>query len=117
MSEPTLMQSLWRGPVVVVYQTVTPYTGQTMKAVADSVCVPRGISLARIKGRERIKAWTDDNYEAETILDAAKLDKFIVSQMEIADGLEQIVFQNMKQTGTVRITSVPEHEADGRKLS
>ena len=31
---------------------------------------------------ERIKAWTDDNYEAETILDAAKLDKFIVSQME-----------------------------------
>ena len=26
----------------------------------------------------RIKAWTDDNYEAETILDAAKLDKFIV---------------------------------------
>jgi len=55
MSEPTLMQSLWRGPVVVVYQTVTPYTGQTMKAVAESVCVPRGISLARIKGRERTK--------------------------------------------------------------
>ena len=43
----------------------------------------------------RIKAWTDDNYEAETILDAAKLDKFILSQMEIADGLEQVIFQNM----------------------
>ena len=52
----------------------------------------------------RIKAWTDDNYEAETILDAAKLDKFIVSQMEIADGLEQIVFQNMKQTGESALT-------------
>ena len=43
----------------------------------------------------RIKAWTDDNYEAETILDAAKLDKFIVKQLEIADGLEQVIFQNM----------------------
>jgi len=57
----------------------------------------------------RIKAWTDDNYEAETILDAAKLDKFIVSQLEIADVLEQIVFQNMKQAknllGLVQITA------------
>lgn len=52
----------------------------------------------------RIKAWTDDNYEPETILDAAKLDKFIVSQMEIADGLEQVVFQNMKQTGESALT-------------
>jgi hypothetical protein len=53
---------------------------------------------------ERIKAWTDDNYEPETILDAAKLDKFIVSQMEIADGLEQIVFQNMKPGGESALT-------------
>ena len=44
----------------------------------------------------RIKAWTDDNYEAETILDAAKLDKFIVKQLGIADGLEQVIFQNMQ---------------------
>ena len=47
----------------------------------------------------RIKAWTDDNYEPETILDAAKLDKFIVKQLEIADGLEQMVFQNMHGKG------------------
>ena len=47
----------------------------------------------------RIKAWTDDNYEAETILDAAKLDKFIVKQLEIADGLEQVIFQNMHGKG------------------
>ena len=53
---------------------------------------------------ERIKAWTDDNYEAETILDAAHLDKFIVSQMEIADGLEQILFQNIKPDGESAFT-------------
>lgn len=47
----------------------------------------------------RIKAWTDDNYEPETILDAAKLDKFIVKQLEIADGLEQVIFQNMHGKG------------------
>ena len=48
---------------------------------------------------ERIKAWTDDNYEPETIIDAAKLDKFIVKQLEIADGLEQVIFQNMHGKG------------------
>lgn len=48
---------------------------------------------------ERIKAWTDDNYEPETILDAMKLDKFIVKQLEIADGLEQVIFQNMHGKG------------------
>lgn len=48
---------------------------------------------------ERIKAWTDDNYEPETILDAAKLDKFIVKQLEIADSLEQVIFQNMHGKG------------------
>ena len=48
---------------------------------------------------ERIKAWTDDNYEPETILDAVKLDKFIVKQLEIADGLEQMIFQNMHGKG------------------
>lgn len=53
---------------------------------------------------ERIKAWTDDNYEPVTIVDAVKLDKFIVKQLEIADGLEQVVFQNMKQTGESALT-------------
>lgn len=52
----------------------------------------------------RIRAWTDDNYEPETVLDAAKLDKFIVSQMEIADGLEQIVFRNMRPAGESALT-------------
>lgn len=47
----------------------------------------------------RIKAWTDDNYEPETIFDAAKLDKFIVKQLEIADALEQVIFQNMHGKG------------------
>lgn len=47
----------------------------------------------------RIKAWTDDNYEPETIIDAAKLDKFIAKQLEIADGLEQVIFQNMHGKG------------------
>lgn len=47
----------------------------------------------------RIRAWTDDNYEPETIIDAAKLDKFIVRQLEIADGLEQVIFQNMHGKG------------------
>ena len=53
---------------------------------------------------ERIKAWTDDNYEPVTVVDAVKLNKFIVKQLEIADGLEQIVFQNMKQTGESALT-------------
>lgn len=47
----------------------------------------------------RIKAWTDDNYEPVTVVDAAKLDKFIVKQLEIADGLEQVIFQNMHGKG------------------
>ena len=48
---------------------------------------------------ERIKAWTDDNYEPVTVVDAVKLDKFIVKQLEIADGLEQVIFQNMQGKG------------------
>lgn len=47
----------------------------------------------------RIKAWTDDNYEPVTVVDAVKLDKFIVKQLEIADGLEQVIFQNMRGKG------------------
>lgn len=48
---------------------------------------------------ERIKAWTDDNYEPVTVVDAVKLDKFIVRQLEIADGLEQAIFRNMHGKG------------------
>lgn len=48
---------------------------------------------------ERIRAWTDGDYEAGTVLDAAKLDKFIVSQMEIADGLERSLFRDTGRTG------------------
>lgn len=48
---------------------------------------------------ERIKAWTDNNYEPVTVVDAVKLDKFIVKQLEIADGLEQVIFQNMHGKG------------------
>lgn len=47
----------------------------------------------------RIKAWTDDNYEPVTVADAVKLDKFIAKQLEVADGLEQVVFQNMHGKG------------------
>lgn len=48
---------------------------------------------------ERIKAWADDNYEPATVVDAVKLDKFIVKQLEVADGLEQVIFQNMHGEG------------------
>lgn len=48
---------------------------------------------------ERIKVWTDNNYEPVTIVDAVKLDKFIAKQLEIADGLEQVLFQNMHGKG------------------
>lgn len=48
---------------------------------------------------ERIKAWTDDNYEPVTVVDAVKLDKFIVKQLEIADSLERVIFQNMHGKG------------------
>lgn len=47
----------------------------------------------------RIRAWTDDNYEPVTVVDAVKLDKFIVRQLEIADGLEQVIFRNMHGKG------------------
>lgn len=47
----------------------------------------------------RIRAWTDDNYEPVTVADAVRLDKFIVRQLEIADGLEQVIFQNTRGGG------------------
>ncbi len=52
----------------------------------------------------RLDAWTGGEYKAKVVLDAAKLDKFIVSQLEIADGLEQILFQNIKPDGESAFT-------------
>lgn len=53
---------------------------------------------------KRIEAWTDDNYSPTTLIDAAKLDKYIVQQLGIADGLEQVIFQNMRNTGESALT-------------
>lgn len=52
----------------------------------------------------RISAWSDDNYEPQTVLDAAKLDKYIVEQLEYADNLERVIFQNMRNTGESALT-------------
>ena len=55
---------------------------------------------SKSRGRLRTyQAWTDDNYEPVTVVDAVKLDKFIAKQLEIADGLEQVIFQNMHGKG------------------
>lgn len=52
----------------------------------------------------RIEAWTDDNYSPATLLDAAKLDKYVCQQLEYADNLEHVVFQNMRNTGGSALT-------------
>lgn len=52
----------------------------------------------------RIEAWTDDNYSPTTLLDAAKLDKYVCQQLEYADNLENVVFQNMRNTGESALT-------------
>lgn len=56
----------------------------------------------------RIEAWTNFNYSPTTIADAAKADKYIVQQLEIADGLEQVIFQNMRNTGESALTGTEE---------
>lgn len=43
----------------------------------------------------RIEAWTDEQYSPKTVIDAAKLDKFITEQLEYADNLEGVLFQSM----------------------
>lgn len=43
----------------------------------------------------RIGAWTDEEYMPKTIMDAAKADKFITGQLEYADKLEKLLFQQM----------------------
>lgn len=52
----------------------------------------------------RIEAWTDDNYSPTTLLDAAKLDKYVCQQLEYADNLEKVVFQNMRNSGESALT-------------
>lgn len=52
----------------------------------------------------RIEAWTDDNYAPTTLLDAAKLDRYIIEQLEYADNLEQVIFQNMRNSGESALT-------------
>ena len=70
----------------------------------------------------RIEAWTSEEYTPKTVIDAAKLDKFITEQLDYADKLEQVLFQQMsnsdgntftgdeeirkaKNNGTVRLLS------------
>lgn len=43
----------------------------------------------------RIEAWTSEEYTPKTVIDAAKLDKFIAQQLEYADNLENALFQQM----------------------
>lgn len=43
----------------------------------------------------RIEAWTGKEYTPKTVIDAAKLDKFIAEQLDYADKLEQVLFQQM----------------------
>ena len=46
----------------------------------------------------RIEAWTSEQYSPKTVIDAAKLDKFIAEQLEYADKLEQVLFQQMSNS-------------------
>lgn len=46
----------------------------------------------------RIEAWTGEEYTPKTVTDAAKLDKFIAEQLDYADKLEQVLFQQMSNS-------------------
>lgn len=46
----------------------------------------------------RIEAWTGEGYTPKTVIDAAKLDKFIAEQLDYADKLEQVLFQQMSNS-------------------
>lgn len=46
----------------------------------------------------RIEAWTSEQYSPKTVIDAAKLDKFIAEQLDYADKLEQVLFQQMSNS-------------------
>ena len=46
----------------------------------------------------RIEAWTGEEYTPKTVIDAAKLDKFIAEQLEYADNLETALFQQIQKS-------------------
>ena len=46
----------------------------------------------------RIEAWTGEEYTPKTVIDAAKLDKFIAEQLEYADNLENVLFQQIQKS-------------------
>ena len=46
----------------------------------------------------RIEAWTNGEYTPKTVIDAAKLDKFIAEQLDYADKLEKVLFQQMSNS-------------------
>lgn len=45
----------------------------------------------------RIEAWTSEQYTPKTVIDAAKLDKFIADQLDYADKLENVLFQQIQK--------------------
>lgn len=45
----------------------------------------------------RIEAWTSEEYTPKTVIDAAKLDKFIAKQLDYADKLENVLFQQIQK--------------------
>lgn len=46
----------------------------------------------------RIEAWTSEEYTPKTVIDTAKLDKFIAEQLEYADKLEKVLFQQIQKS-------------------
>ena len=46
----------------------------------------------------RIEAWTSEEYTPKTVIDAARLDKFIAEQLEYADNLENVLFQQIQKS-------------------
>ena len=45
----------------------------------------------------RIEAWTSEEYTPKTVIDAAKLDKFIAKQLDYADKLENVLLQQIQK--------------------
>lgn len=45
----------------------------------------------------RIEAWTSEQYTPKTVIDAVKLDKFIAEQLDYADKLENVLFQQIQK--------------------
>ena len=56
----------------------------------------------------RIEAWTGEEYTPKTVIDAAKLDKFIAEQLEYADNLENVLFQQIQKSDGNTFTGTEE---------